>query len=46
MYNMKIELDNEKDKELFKTLLDSFLSMSELEEDEQNFINRVYEAIN
>jgi hypothetical protein len=42
---MKIEFDNEKDKELFTVLLDSFISMSEMEPDEQDFINRVYEEI-
>jgi|APSaa5957512535_1039671.scaffolds.fasta_scaffold46053_3 hypothetical protein len=42
---MKIEFDNHQDKELFLVLLSSFISMSVLEEDEQNFINRLHEAV-
>lgn len=42
---MKIEFDNEKDKELFTVLLDNFISMAEMEPDEQDFINRVYEEV-
>lgn len=42
---MKIEFDNQTETDMFKALLDSFIAFTELEEDEQNFINRIYECI-
>lgn len=42
---MKLEFDNQEDLDFFRALLDGFISMSEIDEVEQNFINRLYEAI-
>jgi hypothetical protein len=41
---MNIEFDSEKDRELFIILLDNFISMAEMEPDEEEFINKVYEV--
>ena len=43
---MKIEFDNQTEIDMFKSLLDSFISFAELEEDETNFLNRIYEELN
>ena len=42
---MKIELDNIEEKDMFEALLDGFISMSEIDEVEENFINRLYKSI-
>ena len=42
---MKIEFNNQQDKDFFTALLDNFIAMSEIDEVEQNFINRLYESI-
>ena len=42
---MKIVTDVIQDVDMFEALLDSFVSMSEIDEVEQNFINRLYLAL-
>lgn len=42
---MEIKFDNNEDKELFKVMLDSFLSMSILDDDAQVFINKIHEIL-
>ncbi len=42
---MKIEFDNHDDEECFLILLSSLISMSELEEYERNFIDRLHKSI-
>jgi len=44
---MNIQFDNEKDRELFIVLLDNMAAIvGEMEPDEIEFINKVYEASN
>lgn len=42
---MKIEFDNEKDKELFVIMLDNFRDIAIPEPDEVEFLNKVYECV-
>ena len=42
---MKIQFDNQTEIDMFEILLDNFVSFAELEEDEQNIINRIFEEL-
>jgi len=42
---MKIQFDNQTEIDMFKILLDNLVSLAGLEEDEQNFINRIFEEL-
>ena len=41
---MEIKFDSEKDKEMFIILLDMFVGMTQMEPDEVEFINKLYEG--